>query len=429
MKSHFYHHNIWKCVAAFSDLFNDMEVYVYDNERKKAIGVKKVPVILAPKEKVVSVLSILNDGTNKKPEVDNSLPKISIIWQGLSWDSARQTGSNHKRDLGIEYTDGDGSKSTKMTDRQTIPYILEFQVTLWTVYLDEAVQLLENILPFFHPELHVSLFERAAGIERKCKVELQSVTPNFVYELNEPDRRIIQFDLNFTMECNLYRPIEIQGVIEKAFIGIAAVSSKSPEKNEGDVIYVTTSGVSGEVTDENIRSVIIGFDEIDSNYTNQQIEDAIENLNVMKLEAIEALPPGTDADTIKMIGDEFDDQIRRLGYSIDSQPFNALQFRRGLIDTINYARISFLENDGLVDPSFPKFYEEGYQGQYDDLTNELKVYMNHVRKEYDVKMYAIIKSNEMNEYIESLVISGDPVFTPGVGERSAENNYRLDSLG
>ena len=426
MKNHFYHHTIWKHVAAFADIFNDMEVYVYDKDRKTAVGKKKVPVILAPKEKVISVLSVI-DGT-PKPEIDNHLPKVSIIWQGLTWDQQRQTGVKHKRDLGIEYRDGDGQKSTKLTDRQTIPYTLEFQVTIWTVYLDEAVQLLENILPFFHPDIHISLYERAIGIERKSKVELQSVTPNFVYELNEPDRRIIQFDLDFTMECNLYRPIEVDGVIEQAFIGLAAVDARSPNKNEGDVIYTTTSGISGQLTDENIRQAIVGFDEIDSLYTNSALEDAINELEAMKFAAIDGLPLGTPEDIIQSIGESYDDQIRQLGYAPKAQPFNALQFRRGLIDTMDYARIAFMENTGLVDPSFPKFYEDGYQEQYDALDAQEKVHMDEVKSKYEVYMYAVIKANEANEFVQSLVDSGSDLFTPGVGERSADYNYLLDDL-
>lgn len=426
MKSHFYHHNIWKHVAAFADLFNDMEVYVYDKDRKNAIGRKRVPVILAPKEKVISVLSVI-DGA-PKPEIDNHLPKMSIIWQGLNWDKERQTGSNHRRDLGIEYKNENGEKSTKYTDRQTIPYILEFQLSIWTVYLDEAVQLLENILPFFHPDVHISLYERVLGTERDAKIELESVTPNFVYELNEPDRRIIQFDLDFTMECMLYRPIEIQGVIEQAFIGIAAVNAQSPNKNEGDVLYVTTKGVSGALTDENIRQAIIAFDEIDNNYTNPEVESAINALDVMKFAAVDALPDGTPDHIVKTITDEYDEMARQLGYGVTSFPFNALQFRRGLIDSMDYSRTAFMENEGLVDPSFPKFYDEGYDEQYDLLDAQQKQHMFDVKDKFELYMYAVTKANEANEYVQSLVESENSLFTPGIGERSADYNYLFDSL-
>ena len=426
MKNHFYHHNIWKHVAAFADLFNDMEVYVYDKQRKNVLGKKKVPVILGPKEKVISVLSVI-DGT-PKPEIDNHLPKISIIWNGLNWDQARQTGSNHKRDLGIELRDNDGELSSKLTDRQTIPYLMEFQVTLWTVYLDEAVQLLENILPFFHPDLHLSLYERGSGIERKTKVELQSVAPNFVYELNEPDRRMIQFDLSFIMEVNLYRPIEIDGVIERAYIGISAVNENSPEQNEGDVIYVTTQGISGEITDENIRTAIVGFDEIDTYYTNPNLEEIINQIEVQKYDAIESLPPGTDDTVVRMLADDYDDVIRRVTYTEEHQPFNALQYRRNLKDTMEYTRAVFMENTGLVDPAFPMYFEEGYQEMYDELNEQQQVHLNEVAVSFESRIYALIKANEANEFVQSLVESGDNLFTPGIGERAARYNYLFDTL-
>lgn len=426
MKNHFYHHTIWKHVAAFVDMFNDMEVYVYDAARKNVLGMKKVPVIIGPKEKVISVLTVV-EGT-PKPEVDNQFPKMSILWQGLTWDQGRQTGTKQKRNLGVEYRNDDGELSTKYTDLQTIPYFLEFQVTLWTSYLDESVQLLENILPFFHPDIHVSLYERITGQERKSQVKLQNVTANFVYELNEPDRRIIQFDLDFTMECQLYRPIEIDGVIEQAYIGIAAVDANSPTKNEGDVIYVTTSGISGNITDENIREVIISFDEADNDYTNFDIEQIINDIEVMKHEAIESLPDGTDEDIVAEVGNQYDDIIRQLGYAPESFPYNALQYRRNLFDTTDYARTAFMENTGLVDPSFPKFYEEGYDDMFKELDAAQQKHMFDVKGQYEVRLYAIEKGNEMNEYIQSLVDAGDPIFNQekDLGEQSAEYNFLFD---
>ena len=403
-----------------------MEVYVYDAARKNVLGKKKVPVILGPKEKVISVLSVI-DGT-PKPEIDNHLPKISIIWQGLTWDQARQTGTKSRRDLGVDYVDGEGQRLTKLTDRQTIPYIIDFQVTLWTAYIDESAQLLENILPFFTPDLSISLYERAVGIERKCKVELQSVSPNFVYELNEPDRRIIQFDLQFTMECNLYRPIEINGIIEHARIGISAVNSNSLNENEGDIIYTTTNGISGELTDENIRNTIIGFDEIESDYTNTALEELINDLEVKKFQAIDSLPAGTDELVIRALGDEYDEQIRQLGYSNYSMPFNALQYRRSMNDTMTYSRTAFMENIGLVDPSFPMYFEDGYSEQYDLLTLVQQTHLNDVAVQYEARIYAILKANEMNEYVQSLFENGDIIVTPGIKKRSAKYNYLFDSL-
>lgn len=428
IKQHLYSHTIWKHVAAFADIFDDMEVYVYDDARKNVVGRKEVPVILAPKEKVVSVLSVI-DGT-PKPEIDNVLPKISIIWTGINWDSNRQTGIKEKRKLAVEFDDDTGQRKKSYVDRQTVPFLFDMQVTLWTAYMDEAVQLLENILPFFAPDLHITVYERTTGQGRKSKVSLESVTPNFVYELNEPDRRIIQFDLNFTMEVNLYTPIHFEKQIEKAYITVAAVDANNPNENEGDLIYTTTNGVSGQINDKDISSVIIAFDEIENTYTNEDIQNAIDDLNVLKMEAIEALPTNHTEEDVKAITDIYDDSIRVLGYDSAAWPYNALQYRQSLIDSIDYNRTAHINDNGLLDPSFPKYYESGYQAAFDALNDDQQVEAYNVKQRYDIHMNALINSNTTNEYVDQLLQDAEyPPLTPGIKERSAENNYKIERLG
>ncbi len=310
MKNHFYHHNIWKHFVVFADLFSDMEVYVYNKERTKAVGIKKVPVIMAPKEKVISTLAV--NGSDK-PQSDNQLPKISIFWNSMDPDiEARGRGMTTERKLLVETTVNDEGKTTKREvykDLQTVPYKMGIDVTIWTKYLDESVQLLENILPFFTPDLPLSLFERAVGTERKIMARLVSVSQNIVGDLNEPDRRVIQYVLSFTLECNLYRPLQIDGEITKVNLRIA--NATDPHAFDGDVIYTTAVGISGEIMDSRIRQAIINFDSLKdipddpttpADETRTPLDHEVEirtirvdELNYLNDVLIPSLTPGTSA--------------------------------------------------------------------------------------------------------------------------------------
>lgn len=247
MKNVFYYRTIWQHVVAFADLFNDIKLQVYQKDRAspeygKIIGYKDVPVMLAPKEKVISTLTALPG--SERAEIDNVLPKISIAWNGIAWVPERMRGQKQKRDLFVEYLDtSSGAQRVKHYDFQTSPYSLEFEVVIWTKYMDDGVQILENILPFFTPELYISLKERGVEIERKCMVRLNSITPNFVYELNEPDRRLLQWNLSFSLECNLYKPIYFEKEILVTRIYLADMSKSSSLKAHGETI---TMGVSGQ---------------------------------------------------------------------------------------------------------------------------------------------------------------------------------------
>ena len=270
MKSHYYYRTIWSHVVAFSDLFNDMEIYTYDS-KGEPIGRKSVPLYLAPKEKVVSILSVV-DGV-PKPEVDNTLPRMSIAWNSIELDTERLRDQADYRRLWVEYIDLDDGQKFKNTvvDLQTVSYKLGFELTIWTKYMDHGVQLLENILPFFAPDLHVSLYERGIGIERKSKVELVSVNNNFVYDLNEPDRRVLQWNLTFDMECNLYKPLQITQDIRAVITRVYATNPQNPYFAQG--FQSTTAVTSGWFThsrlDDRIMEVISDFEDFDERYLEQ----------------------------------------------------------------------------------------------------------------------------------------------------------------
>jgi hypothetical protein len=198
--------SIWSHIAAFADIFNDMSVLVYDDDGK-AKGYKPVPVTIGPKEKIIAALIADNGISVYSP--DNYLPRISVTWNGMNRNADRQRGNHEKRRLFVEYddVDGDGSEETQVRmDMQTVPYDINFEVSLWTKHMDDLAQILENILPFFNPDAPVSLYERGTGQERIVKVTLDSVTPNFVTDLAETDRRVLQVNLGVTMEMNFYRP-------------------------------------------------------------------------------------------------------------------------------------------------------------------------------------------------------------------------------
>jgi hypothetical protein len=243
-----------------------MEVYTYDKDGNP-IGRKEVPVFLAPKQKVASILA--NGGGQSKPEIDNILPRISIIWNSIELDTERLADQNDIRKMWVEYLDEqDNQYKIVVVDMKTVSYKLGFELTIWTKYMDDGVQMLENILPFFAPDLHVSIFERGIGIERKAKVELKGVSPNFVFDLNEPDKRVLQWNLTFDMECNLYKPLQMTKDIRTVITRIFATNPKNLSHAQG--FQSTTAVTSGWFTpqrlDDRIREVISDFEDVDKRY-------------------------------------------------------------------------------------------------------------------------------------------------------------------
>lgn len=221
MKSYFFPQSIYTAILAFADKFNDLTVRVYD-KNNKIIGIKPVPLSLTPKEKIAAILT-KNDVNDVDPQVDNYLPRISINLSGMNLDAQRQRGKFEKRLLNIEY-DLETNKRSMQVDVQYVPYILSLELTIWTKYMIDGVQLVEYITSFFCPQDYISYKERNFGIEHKSQVKLNNISPNFAYDLNETDRRVLSWTLSFDMEIVIYKPIEIIPEIRCTKINIGDVS-------------------------------------------------------------------------------------------------------------------------------------------------------------------------------------------------------------
>lgn len=265
---------IWHHTAAFADIFNDMQVYVYDVDGS-VVGEKSIPVYLAPKEKVVAALQKGNWDTDGSIVFENYLPSISIVWNGISLDRERMRGQRDSRRLYVELDCEEDPCSTEIihTDFQTVPYKLNFEVTLWAKYMDDMAQMLENILPFFHPEAYTSFYEKGIQSERKVKIELESTNLNFVYELNQPDRRVLQSNLNFNMECNFYKPENpITKPIKRLYVDIADV--QSPTSAYGDTVMIEASGGGCFIDiDSDLRWFIKQFNQENEIYASQRFNE------------------------------------------------------------------------------------------------------------------------------------------------------------
>jgi hypothetical protein len=280
MKNFYFNNILYNSLASMVSVFDDMSVWVYDADGR-ATRSKKVPVIIAPKEKVVSALMKGNfevAPSNQGVTIENYLPQISVFWNNLSLDTERLAGQRNQRRLYTEESDRneDGCEESYVhTDIKTVPYKMGFEVTLWTKYESDMAQLLENILPFFHPEAYVSIYEKGVGLERQCKVTKESESLNFTYDLNQPDRRVLQSTLTFSMEINFYKPENpITKPIQKMYLNIA--QPKENGKADGEKVIVEAAsepGICFHDLDSKTRSFIKEFNLEDQIYTSQYYPD------------------------------------------------------------------------------------------------------------------------------------------------------------
>ena len=105
-----------------------------------------------------------------------------------------------------------------------VPYDIGFRLSFATKLQDDALQIIEQILPFFQPSYQVTV-NMLEGADEKRDIPFTLRNVSFVdeYEGDFSTRRFIQYDLDFVCKTYFYQevPTDESGVIKKVQIDYA----------------------------------------------------------------------------------------------------------------------------------------------------------------------------------------------------------------
>jgi len=236
----FYHGIIRKSIVAFGRLFSD--IYIDrkqgDSVTGQTIQRLQIPLAYAPKEKWLVRI-------DQDPDLENhtyvSLPRMSFEIIGYTYDAQRKLNRMQQ----IKCGDGSGSVSTMYTP---VPYNLDLSLYILTKTQEDALQIVEQILPTFTPEYTMTI---NAVPEMNMKVDvpiiLNSVAVSDEYDGDFQTRRFVTHTLNFQMKVNVFGAVSGQNVIDTVNANIGQNEDfSSPNRiytAQGDV---STSTVSNE---------------------------------------------------------------------------------------------------------------------------------------------------------------------------------------
>jgi hypothetical protein len=116
-----------------------------------------------------------------------------------------------------------------------VPYNIGFQLNIMTKLNDDALQIVEQILPFFQPSfnLTVDLID-SIGEKRDIPVVLNNVSFTDDYEGDFSTRRVLIYTLDFTAKTYLFGPIadSTEGLIRKVQVDMYSGTNTSTAKRE-----------------------------------------------------------------------------------------------------------------------------------------------------------------------------------------------------
>lgn len=234
----FYWGTIRKAVVAFGNMFNNIVI-----ERKDANGNQiqliKVPLSYAPKQKFLARIK-------QRPEVDE--PDVQVILPRMSFEMVQlDYDPNRKVSPLQQYRSIDSSTSASMQYAPT-PYNLMMYLYIYSRNQDDALQIVEQILPYFNPDYNLT-FKAIPQLNIKNDLPILLDTIGFEddYEGDLTTRRSIIWTLSFTMKLNFYGPVSKQGVIKKV---IANSYNDAELTNQQQKITVSTNPTTAQPSDD-----------------------------------------------------------------------------------------------------------------------------------------------------------------------------------
>ena len=203
----FYHESIRKMVVSFGTIFNNIQI-VKKNSSGQITQSMKVPLAYGPKQKFLT--RIREDASlNKSTAI--TLPRLAFEISSISYDPARKLNRITK----LKKVSS-SSKSKLESQFMPVPYNMDFQLFVMSKSGDDALQIIEQILPFFQPEYTITINDNTdMNQKRDVPIVLSGIDYEDNYEGDFISRRAIIYTLSFTTKFYLYGPVTKQSVIKR----------------------------------------------------------------------------------------------------------------------------------------------------------------------------------------------------------------------
>ena len=215
--TYFYNETIRRSVSIFGTLFNNIKV-----KKTKSDGTvlteQLVPISYSSKQKFLQRLAEepnLSDGNRTQI----SLPRMAFQVTGFEYDQARQQNKLIRHAKTTLESNGEDRKF----QYNPAPYNLNFTLSVLAKNMSDALQITEQILPYFQPEYTVTMkmIDSMSDV-RDVPIILNSVSMDDQFEGTFEERRVIEFNLEFTMKLYFFFPVYtgdvITNVIEREYI-------------------------------------------------------------------------------------------------------------------------------------------------------------------------------------------------------------------
>ena len=206
--THFYHKKTRIAVAIFGKLFNNIYV-LRTNSNNDVISQVKVPLSYAPKAKFLERIRSQPD-LDTDQSVAIKLPRMSFEITSITYDNARQLAKVSN------FNTTGNANSNRQKFFSPVPYNINFQLNIYAKTQDDALQIVEQILPTFNPQYSLTIKPFSTEFptfKEDIPIIIQSVGFQDDFEGEVAQRRTIIYNMDFEMKLNYYGHIGTSDII------------------------------------------------------------------------------------------------------------------------------------------------------------------------------------------------------------------------
>ena len=152
---------------------------------------------------------------------------MSFEMNNIAYDPTRKAGVTQT----FKTSDGTNLKKVYMP----VPYNIGFELSIFTKLNDDALQIVEQILPYFQPAFTLTVdLVSSIGEKRDIPLVLDNISFQDDYEGDFSTRRALIYTLNFTAKTYLFGPIAAttDGLIRKVQADIYGSTDTKTAKRE-----------------------------------------------------------------------------------------------------------------------------------------------------------------------------------------------------
>ena len=239
----YYNESIRKIVLTFGSLFESVYVIRYETDGSEKERIR-VPLSYGSKEKFIWRLT-QESSLSKNSRVQTVLPRFGFEITNMMYDPTRKLNRINQR-AGVV----DGVYKSMYAE---VPYMIGFSLYAFTRHMDDMLQIIEQIVPFFAPEYTVTVKMNDLHQSVDIPFVLNNVTLNEDYEGTFETRRALIGTFDFTSKTYLYPNIcgGTGGIIERT-----DVNFYDGQDTVAGSVYVTDVGYTGDHITGSITPVV-----------------------------------------------------------------------------------------------------------------------------------------------------------------------------